>query len=63
MRTGQAVHLTVRWEKKHQTYLAATTDLRGIMGIGKTPEEALASVQAAIRQQRVAIPAEIHFSS
>lgn len=50
MRKDKEIHLTVRWDRKHRTYLAAATDLRGIMGTGQTPDEALASVQAAIRQ-------------
>lgn len=63
MRTSQEVHLTVRWEKKHQTYLAAATDLRGVMGTGRTPEEALASIQAPIRQQLASPTEETHHPS
>ena len=62
MGTGQAVHITVRLIKKNQTYLAAATNLRGVMGTGKTREEALASVLAAIRHQRAA-PSEENRSS
>jgi predicted RNase H-like HicB family nuclease len=48
MSAGKQFNISVRWNKKRRTYLAAATNLRGVVGQGKTREEALASCAEAI---------------